>query len=242
MKKELVGSIYETEDYKEFKMVTGNRLVDVNSSTFKKLVYSIKASGQFIPAMVTPDMRVIDGQNRLMACSFAGKPFKFFIVDKDVPEDAVQTVNTISKNWTRYDYLNYYTKLGNPHYKIITDQLEQFNDFALTTILKSMNVTTGSKFDMGLTEVSEENVELSNNVLTKVSEFKDLFEHYNARPFVAAYMEALNNPLFVHQEFYYKLEANPNRLEKQASIKEYLRNMEDVYNFHLNRDNRIRLY
>lgn len=242
MKKELVGSIYETEDYKEFKMVTGNRLVDVNSSTFKKLVHSIKTSGQFIPAMVTPDMRVIDGQNRLMACSFANKPFKFFIVDKDVPEDSIQTVNTISKNWTKHDYLNYYTKLGNTNYEIISKQLDRFNDFTLTTILKSMNVSTGSRFDMGLAEVSEENIELSYNVLIKVSEFKDIFDHYNARPFVAAYMEALNNPLFVHQEFYYKLESNPSKLEKQTSIKEYLRNMEDVYNFRMNRDNRIRLY
>lgn len=241
MEDKIIGNIYITEDYDKFKMIKGNRIVDFNDNDYKSLKNSIVENGQLIPGVVDNKMRIIDGQHRLMVCASENIPFKYIIVDDEkLPNLSIQVINTISKKWTKLDYLNYHVKLGNKNYQLINKLCEEYPEISLSNILSATRTNSGKLFDIGEAIVTDMDVDMARYIFDCIREIKGLFKYYKNRSFISAYIKCLSTEGFVHETFIKKLKNR--RLEKQPSIKEYLREIEDIYNFSVSKENRIRLY
>lgn len=113
--------IKKTTDYKIFKRVQGNRPVDVNH--VKSLISSVAQKNllENIPLIVNDKMEVIDGQHRLEVSKAMGIPVYYISVPKADISD-IRRLNSYSRPWSVFDYLDSYIDLGKTDYK----QLKSF--------------------------------------------------------------------------------------------------------------------
>ena len=86
--------IFKTQDYSKFKFLSYNRAVGSN----KKLSKSIEIANltPVCPIIVTPDMEIIDGQNRFEVCKSKEMPIYYVVYDGDA-ETAMKALNTCSQ-------------------------------------------------------------------------------------------------------------------------------------------------
>ena len=104
---EIIGRVYSTTNYNEFKFLKGNRPVKKSGTRWKELMKSLMEYGQLEPALVTPKMEVINGQHRLAACQILGIPFKYSISDKAIGAEHIAAANSATK-WGYKEYVDFY--------------------------------------------------------------------------------------------------------------------------------------
>lgn len=98
-----MSKIYETTNYSQFRFIDRNR--DINESY---VLESIKQKNMLAshPIIVTSNMEVLDGQNRLKAAERLGVPIYYIIDDTCTEEDIPRC--QIQRTWQLEDYLKFY--------------------------------------------------------------------------------------------------------------------------------------
>lgn len=99
--------VHSSKDYTKFRKLIGNRKpVEDN---IKRLMASMSKKQLASIGIVNERFEVIDGQNRLEACSRLQIPFNFIIM-KNYGIEEVHTLNTNMKNWTNEDYIRQFAQ------------------------------------------------------------------------------------------------------------------------------------
>jgi len=70
-------TLHETKEYDMFNFLESNR--EINSSTVKKLVKSIKDKGLQVPIVVNDDRDIVDGQHRFIALRQLGYAVPYIV-------------------------------------------------------------------------------------------------------------------------------------------------------------------
>lgn len=130
-KDEIVGYIYETENFEQFVHSDFNRKVEVSTAQLE----NFEQFGVIAPIIVNEDMVVIDGQHRLAASRTLNIPIQYIVRPGS---DAVQivAVNSVSKNWKLRDYIEAYAKDGFKEYQKLLSFLDScsVNEMSLIQI------------------------------------------------------------------------------------------------------------
>ena len=123
-----IGSVYESTNYDNFKLVKGNRPIKQQGAKFDRLLKSIEKYGQIEPAIVTPSLEVVDGQHRLKACETLHVPFKYYVGGSNVSAEHIAEANSASK-WGAKEYINFYATQTNDNassYKLLQALLSAY--------------------------------------------------------------------------------------------------------------------
>ena len=117
----------ETKEYQNFTFLSANR--PVNRNHVNKIKKSLQEYGYLDsqPITVTPDMKILDGQHRFIACKEMGLPIKFVKVDTKKMDNILVDLNNTQKKWNVYDYVTYYAECGNGHYIRLLSLSKEFN-------------------------------------------------------------------------------------------------------------------
>jgi len=126
MKKELVGSVYMTTDYDQFKNIVGNRVVKKDNS-YKQLLQEMSKIGQAEPILVTKDYYVINGQHRLEVAKDLNIPVIFYISNLDATPEVIGSVNRTKKMWDVMSTARLFEGQGKKDYSIFLDYREKYN-------------------------------------------------------------------------------------------------------------------
>ena len=119
----IVGNIYETRDYEQFKTLLGNR--DVEPERFKKIETAMRIKQLPIPIVVNEKMEVIDGQGRLAVCKKHGFPISYIICDGLGIDDCV-AANLNFTQWSSKDVVKRYAKTGGADYQRLLELVETY--------------------------------------------------------------------------------------------------------------------
>ena len=119
----IVGNIFETYDYGQFKTLLGNR--DVEPERFKKIETAMRIKQLPIPIVVNEKMEVIDGQGRLAVCKKHGFPISYIICDGLGIDDCV-AANLNSTQWSSKDVVKRYVKTGGLDYQRLFELMETY--------------------------------------------------------------------------------------------------------------------
>ena len=144
--------IFKTQDYSKFKFLSYNRAVGSN----KKLSKSIEIANltPVCPIIVTPDMEIIDGQNRFEVCKSKEMPIYYVVYDGDA-ETAMKALNTCAQPWRQEEWLQYYLAKEVPNYVALKDFMDMYNLPISNAILifsnGSTNATTFKKGNLNRT-------------------------------------------------------------------------------------------
>lgn len=210
-------------NYKEFKIIDVNR--EINKAHLKKLTASIQNRNllHLFPIIVNSKMQVIEGQHRLKAAealSFA----LYYIVDDNVDAKDIAIINNNRKGWSGKDYIAFYAKSGNVHYKKLQKLMTEFPKLSILSTIRLCDDSKGNYYGGGDTtrmmregEVTCPNIELG-QLLAECS--KKLSKYY-AYAFDGPFMLGMKNavqqsqmsPLLATEKIWKAKHVFPNAIE-----------------------------
>lgn len=233
--------INKTRDYDKFKTIRGNRII--HQGHLNKLILSIKKKNMLNvnPIIVNERMEVIDGQHRLLAAEKLELPIYYTEVE-GARLTEVQDLNVNSKNWSLKDWIDSYIQRGKKDYALLKDFAEAYeiSPTIAATLLSTANVSTGggvAKTIKNGTFKATTTAEAGRfaKFYTKVRDIIDKGTS-RRREFMSALVEVWKLPEFEEEIMIRKLELFGAKLLPWAKKEDYMRSLEEIYNFKSKQD------
>lgn len=240
---EEIVKVLKTYDYDMFVFIEGNR--DINKENLTRIKQSMNEKYIPVPIIINDKYEIIDGQHRFLAAKSLNLPIYFILIPNLKLED-VQRLNTNSANWTHKQYLQSYCKRGFKDYLIFKEFQEQTGHSYNTSIALLTNSLSRSgqhkrEFDKGLFKVLD--VDGAYSKAKKLEEIGEYFkEGYKTTSFVYCMLKLFRDKKYNHKVFLRKLELQPNSLKREGTMKQYLKDVEEIYNYRTAEVNKVRFY
>lgn len=116
-------SIWETTEYDKFSFFDENREVSNNHVLERNILENNRL--HLNPIIITTDFKIVDGQHRFLIAKKNGLPI-FYIIEEDIGVRDICYLNLGRDNWTRFDYITFYAKLGFPNYIKLESILKKY--------------------------------------------------------------------------------------------------------------------
>lgn len=235
------NAVLVTSVYGQFKKVLGNRPLDLLH--VKRLKESIADEDLMIPIIVNEKREVIDGQHRLKAREELGKPVYYIVID-GLGIHQTQRANQTNKTWTLDDYLNTYVELNFHHYKIYKQFKARwkFSNSECIALLSGKvyggNGEGHKDFQTG--QFGVKNLDWANDVAQKIYQIEPYYAGFKRRSFIFALIAAISNSDFDFDEFIQKLSYQSSKMVHCTSKAQYLRLVEEIYNYKRKTEEKIR--
>lgn len=247
-----MSQVLSTKDYNQFQLIGSNR--GVNRRHVNELKESMKQFPDLFPSFpvtVNENMFVIDGQHRLAAAKELGATV-YYTVAEDTNLDTVRVVNTTQKRWTLMDYAQSYANEGREDYKTFMQAVRKYPSIPPSTILSILGGSSGggsesNTFRKGMFTIADigqslDELDLMIELGRKV--------HQPIKGSMASAISALlrgkvaGADNFKMKRLLEKLELSGavDRFVQGNRIEDNLRTLEEVYNFAVPNDKRVRLF
>lgn len=242
--------IFVTTDYHKFEFVYGNR--KLNSNHVRLLIDSINREDLLDknPIIVNEKMEVIDGQHRLEAARQLRLPI-YYVVQDESGLRAVQLLNATKRTWNHRDYLDSYITLDNMDYQILDSFVKKHNvplGFAMILLGDETYAGYGARKGTGNSlfarfkrgEFKVLNLEKAEKTITQLKVLSNFAANpiWGNKEFLRAF-EIIQEKGYSFDEFVKKLQVSGIKIYSRATVKDYLRDFEDILNFKRAKDNRV---
>lgn len=243
-------TIESTLDYRQFKLMGGNREVDYNH--VKRLKEEMQVDPDLLssePILVNENMYVVDGQHRLKAAEELGLPV-WYTIRKGATVDMARRMNVTQKRWQLMDFAKSYAEGGNMDYVTFMRTANQYSNIAPGIVMKYL---LGGQKHQSSTDFRRGNfkiLDLDQAVewLKRLDEISRLTHVKLNTPMAFALMQMFKDEdtsegEFEWSLFHKKLELHDGARQlfnPSSSVRNCLRSIEDVYNFMSK--SRVRLY
>lgn len=232
------GKIYRTSDYNFFKRISGNR--HLNSPHVSRLKESMKKEDLKIPIIVNAKNEVIDGQHRLQARKELGFPV-YYIIIPNLGIQQTQMANAENKNWTSMDFVNTYIELNYAHYKKYVEfqrKYEFSHQVALMLLEGIQSNARTNEFRSGGFVVN--NYERACEWAEKLYQIEPYYDGFKRRSFAISMVHLFQNEKYSHPEFIQKLEYQSSKLMHCTTVSQYIKIVEEIYNYKRKAEDKIR--
>lgn len=235
---DVVARVYITHDYNKFKVLQGNR--DLNLAHINRLSASFKDQQLMIPIIVNENYEVIDGQHRLFVSKELGLPV-YYIKCSGYGLKEVQKANTNTSVWTKKNYLESYCRMGYQPYLQFRNFMKQFPDFQISVagqlLMNSHNINKTSDrgrfmikdFEEGKLVIKDIDKAMRN--ARRLLDFKPYYSGFNRKAFVAAMITVFKNKNYDHDTMIKKLKSQPRKLVDMPKASFYIDLIEEIYNY-----------
>lgn len=237
-----VIELHVTKEYDLFNLMTGNRPIDTaHVSQLKRKIENEGNLTSEFPVNVNEKMEVIDGQHRIIALKELGYPI-YYTISEGANLSTVRQINVARKNWSWIDYAESFAAEGNPFYRDLLDFSEAFG-FNFSTLDR---YTNGGKRtfvnDYQAGEYKVLNKGLSFKLFNELTTVKEALPFAVTTGFSAAMYDILTHPDYDQKRMVDKLTKYGVQLKEWTKKKDWLRNIEDVYNIGQTEATRVRFF
>jgi hypothetical protein len=229
--------ILQSIDYGSFTTITGNR--NINSKKVEKLAEDVKSGFNLLPycpiivrEVNNKKLAIIDGQHRFETCVATNEPV-YYLIKNDITLQQIAKLNSRGQKWTVNDFLNCYVKLGIQNYITLGEICREFKVSVSTVcgLLMKNNVKANCKeefesgeFKVNYLESTKKYIALTEELFAKYSFSKD-------RCLIGAVREIDLAGKCDWEVLKDKISQNPNGMDKNGDVKNYIYNIERVYNY-----------
>ena len=232
---------WESFDYEKFQFIGANR--ELSEHHVQEVMDEItnKNLSEENPVKVNREFEIMEGQHTVVAYERLEQPVRYIFSRMTI--DDIGRYNSSQKTWTSQDVLNHFCVRGFEDYTILYGFYKKYH-YPISTLLVLLSGEHTKQlykdFKLGLFRVKQ-SISQVQEILDKIAEFKQfdnkIFRH---RTFVLTYIDCLTHPDFDHDKLVHKVSVKPESFVKCESQVDYLRMIEDLYNYR-NQD-QIRLY
>ncbi len=229
--------ILQTTQYDLFTTITGNRII--NKKKVERLEIDITDGLNLLPycpIIVYEDenlLKIVDGQHRFEVSKTLDLPVHYVICDK-LNLRQIARLNSRSDKWSNKDFLDCFIKLGVEDYQVLADFMKEYETIYSASIdllmYGNINKKTNSMQEFRDGEFKVNFLELAKEV-TRLT--IDIFERYKFRTdrrLIAAVQQLQEKGLCDFEVLKQKIASAPMLMDQQGSTKEYIYNIERVYN------------
>lgn len=230
--------IEKTNNYDLFETILGNRVL--NQKKIETICRDIKEGLDMLPyypiiVSKNPNnnlLSIIDGQHRFEVSRKLNHEI-YYVVCDNLSLKQIAQLNSRGQKWTINDFLNCYSKLGIEDYVILRN-LSREHRIQVSTIgafLMENKPKCGFKeefesgnFKVNYLKETEELINLTNDLFGQYRFSKD-------RYLLGAVQRIKEKGLCDFVKLKSKIESAPMLMDKQGDVKNYIYNIERVYNF-----------
>lgn len=237
-----LNRVHMTKDYGEFKNLFANR--NINKRHVNELITSFQDRPNLVPTrpiLVNEKMEVIDGQHRLEACKILGLPV-YYTIAADLNIKDAQLMNALQRGWSVLDYARSFASSGNSNYRRFLELHEEYPisvSILMSYCIGREQSNTGKLFRKGEFKVMKSE-ELLRQRLDMLADYGTRFNGWTNHNFCRAVHAAIRTPEYDHDRMMRKLKIY--QIKKQSSRLDYLRELENAYNFHEPEANHLRFF
>ena len=240
-KDEAVGYIYKTKDYDKFSFVDGNRSIKPN--VVENLYNSFKEVQLEGPLVVDQYYRIYDGQHRFTALKRLKMPIYYQIIES-MTLRMLQLLNSNQSNWSTAQFCDSYCELGYSEYY----KYKAFKKKYQLGVRESLNFLAGENGSANLETMFNDGEFICKDYKNAVrkaemlTELKPYVKFYKTRTFVKAMDVLFNSKVYDHSRFVRKIKKQSAKLTQQTKRNDYLKVIEEIYNWNELNKNKVRLF
>lgn len=238
--KESSVKVFFSSSYGQFKMIAGNR--DLNESKINRIMADIKDGIdvlKYYPIQVRERdgrLEIIDGQHRFFIAKKLGRAVHYIVMQEERSLFDIAKINSNTEKWKTRDFINCYVNLDNQHYKALDEFMLKYELSATlcAKLLADGEVGYGAggaqaleDFQRGLFEVHH--LEAATQLADICAKFNH-FKHYRSAYFFSAVQRIMKAGKIKIEDLIKKAEAYKDDLQHQNSWKDYITNLESIYN------------
>lgn len=231
--------VFQSEEYGRFKMLLGNR--ELNETKIKRIVRDIEEGIdvlKYYPITVVEKkgrLEILDGQHRYYISKKLKRPVHYIVMKEERELPDIAKINSNTEKWKTKDFINCYIQQGNKNYELLQQFMDTypFTVTVSTKLLANGNPGTetgfhdGQQFQRGRFVV--EHWEKAIEIAKLVKQFEE-FPVWRERGFIIAIFRIHEAKKVDVKEILEKCKKYPDMLKKQAGFKEYIFNLESIYN------------
>jgi len=232
--------VFQSMEYSLFKMITGNR--QLNETKIKKIIKDINAGIdvlKYYPIQVIEKnkrLEILDGQHRFYICKKLKRPVFYIVMKEEKKLSDIAKINSNVEKWKVKDYINCYVQQGIDDYRILQDFMEKYKISGSTSMKLLYTGTPGNegvdsktteKFQRG--EFRAKHVNTAIEIAEACKTFSS-FEFHRERGFVIAIYRIIRANKIKIEELHERFLRNPTALTRHASFKDYIYNLEQIFN------------
>lgn len=228
--KKLLGTVYETDDFSIFKIITGNR-TEIERRK-QKIAKSVEDVG-YIPApiIVNEKMEIIDGQARYAYCKESETPIAYYVIEGLTIDDCI-AMNISATNWGLKDYISSYADRGFLSY-VFVEKFISNSPYGLDLSLWALAGTTSrnlsAKIKSGTLNITEDDYKKGIEIIDFWQQFDDVATNRKTEFLIALgycyLIPVVNNDMLVK-----KIHQNSRGFSQIANVLDAIELIEDVYN------------
>lgn len=232
-----IPQIQTHTDYEAFAMMNGNR--NLNRNKIEKIKNDVKSGFNLLPLCPIivfekeNQFYIVDGQHRFIVAMELELPV-YYIVSTELSLFQVATMNSKQEKWKEKDFLNCYIELGIPDYLVLRDICNEFKIGIqiAAELLQFGNYTKRREIMDGFRDGSfkvnhkDEAIEL----LQLITDVFGRYTFYTDRNLYVAVQLIKDKGLCDFEFLKEKVKQAPMMMDRQTSYKEYIYNIERVYN------------
>lgn len=239
-----IAQVQRSTNYDEFVLLGDNRaVVDGHVNSVKKAFETKGNLTEKQPILVNERMEIIDGQHRFAACKELGAPIYYTMHPGLTIEDA-RAMNILHRSWTADDFAQSYANGGNRDYQKYLEIKEDYgysHSITMAYIVGENRKGMYNAFRAGEFEVEDEAA--ARVRLDKLTEAGEVLGGVPNQYFALAYLQVMRVRGFDQARMVRKLRScGDTYMRKFGSAIDYMRAMEEVYNYMMTDTNRLRLY
>ena len=227
--------IQQTINYKSFGNIIGNRVL--SQTKIEKICNDVNNGFNmlpFCPIVVSEHdgiYHIIDGQHRFEVSKKTANPV-YFVVCNTLTLNQIAQLNSRGEKWKPNDFLNCYIKLGIKDYERILEVMHKHKIAIKLSIdllmynnpkVKSTDTFQSGAFECNFFDETDALLTLSDELFGQYRFSKD-------RNIIGAVQELQKKGLCNFEKLKNKIAQAPMLMDRQASIKLYMYNIEKVYN------------
>ncbi len=233
--------VYLTNEYKIFENVDGNR--PLNKNKIQRIIDEIKAGNDIldeVPVLVKEvknKLQVLDGQHRVDIARQLKRPVHYIIHKEQMTLHNVAKVNSNVEKWNGQNFIDAYVKCGNENYKKL-DEFRKKYGFAIGPCLTLLHhgrliadfgasAEVSRQFETGIFEVKKYKEACQ---LAEICKSFEAFNAWTSRNFIIAISRIVAANKCELDILLTKFNKNPKALLVQTTWRNYLTNLEEIYN------------
>lgn len=239
----LTKEVYLSNDYSIFKTMDGNRNVDAKhvKSLQKLMLENGNLTAEF-PVVVDANGYIIDGQHRVEALKGLGWEIGYR-VEETATIETVRAINQGNRNWGWRDIAYSYATRGNEHYAWFIAFVDQYGlrftpALAIATQIGESR-TTRRVFSNG--ELVIQDKAKAHDIAAQIVAIQRLVQLDNG-DFSHSLNMIMRSPQYDHDRMMNKLRQQGELLPIKARRTDYMRRLEEIYNFGFPEESRVRLF
>jgi hypothetical protein len=238
-------TIQSTTNYQQFKLLHNNR--EQHKAHVERLKKAFEEYGNLTkvqPILVNENFEIIDGQHRFLAAQELGLPI-FYTIRQGLGIREARSMNILHKSWNTDDYARSYANSGDASYQRYLQLREDypFSHSILLSVAEGID-SKGSfrDFREGNFTINPEQYKRARETLDSLTEITSVVPMGGQKEFGYAVLKAMSSPGYDHKRMVQKVEERGGSILRFAGVQDYLRALEELYNFKMPETSRVRLY